>query len=202
AIRGRFGAGFPLAVKLAPGVAKSDIPADAEAEFVSVRGELKECVLWLGALCRTARRATLLPSGDALGGDPRAPAVAAERVGEVLYDPDPAVTRAGLVPDLAERLGAEATDFEVQLLTAREHVPTPFATAFRVEHAGPYHLGRLREHLRARNVGRVTVVKRGSPADADEVLKNLKLDGPNHRTLVLTRVGGAHTAVVCERLPR
>lgn len=201
AIRGRFRADFPLAVKVAPGVAKSDLPADAEAEFVSLRGELKECLLWFGAFRGSARCATVLPSGESLAGDAEAGSVAlAERVGPVLYDPDPAVTRAGLVYRLAERLGAEGTDFEVQLLTSAEHVATPFATAFRVEHAIPFHAKHLRDYLRERQVGRVTLVKRGSPADADEVLKGLKLKGPNHRTVLLTRVGGVHTAVVCERL--
>lgn len=198
AIRGRFGAAFPLAVKVAPGVAKSDIPTDAEAEFVSVRGELKECVLWFGPLRGAARRATLLPSGDTLtaNGEP-APVPLAEQVGAVLYDPDPAVTRAGLVAELADRLGAEAIDFEVQLLTSDVHTQTPFATAFRVELAAPFHLKNLRDYLRERQVGRVTLIKRGSPADADDVMKKLKLDGPNHRTLLLTRVAGAHTAIVC-----
>ncbi|HEY1187580.1 MAG TPA: hypothetical protein VGE74_07970, partial [Gemmata sp.] len=201
ALRGRFGATFPLAVKVAPGLAQPDLPPGAEAEFVSLRGELKECVLWFGPLRGTPRRATVLPSGDALtgNGEPGA-APLAERIGAVLYDPDPAVTRAGLVPLLAEQLGAAVIDFEVQLLSAGAHTPTPFATAFGVEQALPFHPKHLRDYLRARAVGRITVIKRGSPADAPGVVKALKLDGPNHRTVVLTRAGGAHTAIVCERL--
>jgi SAM-dependent methyltransferase len=126
ALRARFGADFPLAVKVAPGVARADLPADAEAEFVSLRGELKECTLLFGPLRTAARRATVLPSGDALTGTgDEAPAPLADGVGAVLYDPDPAVARAGLVPLLAEQLGADAIDFEVQLLTADSHTPTP-----------------------------------------------------------------------------
>ncbi len=200
ALRGRLAPGFPLAVKIAPGVAKSDLPADAEAEFVSLRGEMKECVLWFGALRTTARRATLLPSGDTLAAEVPRDSHALAPVGAVVYDPDAAVTRAGLVHDLAARIGAEAIDFEVQLLTSDRHTPTVFATAFRVEHAAPFHLKNLRDYLRERRIGRVTLVKRGSPADADDVMRKLKLDGPNHRTLLLTRAGGDHTVIVCERL--
>ncbi|MBP3954724.1 hypothetical protein J8F10_05425 [Gemmata sp. G18] len=201
ALRARFPAGFPLAVKIAPGVAKSDLPSDAEAEFVSLRGELKECVLWFGPLRGAARRATLLPSGDTLSAEtPSDSLPLAEKVGAVVYDPDSAVTRAGLVRELAERIGADPIDFEVQLLTSDQHTATPFATAFAVEHAVPFHPKQLRDYLREHGIGRVTLIKRGSPADADEVLKKLKLDGPNHRTLLLTRVAGTHTAVVCERL--
>lgn len=200
ALRARFAPSFPLAVKIAPGVAKSDLPADAEAEFVSLRGELKECVLWFGTLRTTARRATVLPSGDTLAAEAPREATALAPVSALVYDPDPAVTRAGLVGDLAERIGAAAIDFEVQLLTSDELTPTPFATAFRVEHAAPFHLAKLRDYLRERRVGRVTLIKRGSPADADEVTKKLKLDGPHHRTLLLTRAAGEHTAIVCERV--
>lgn len=200
ALRARFGSSFPLAVKVAPGIAKSDIPGAAEAEFVSLRGELKECVLWFGPFRGAARRATVLPSGETLSGEGEAVTPLAERVKETLYDPDPAVARAGLVPLLAERLSAEATDYEVQLLTTDTHTPTAFATAYRVEHAAPFHPKHLRDYLRERQIGRVTVINRGSPADPTEVVKKLKLDGPNHRALLLTRVGGAHTAIVCERL--
>ncbi len=199
-LRDRFAPRFPLAVKIAPGVARSDIPANAESEFISLRGEMKECVLWFGPLRGTARRATLLPSCDTLAAEVPRDSAALVPVGAVVYDPDAAVTRAGLVHDLAERIGAEPIDFEVQLLTSKQHAPTPFATVFRVEHAAPFHAKHLRDYLREHRVGRVTLIKRGSPADADVVLKKLKLDGPNHRTLLLTRAGGVHTAIVCERL--
>ncbi len=54
-------------VKVAPGLPHSHVPAGSEAEWVSDGGEVKEAVLWLGALAGpTARRATLLPSGAAL----------------------------------------------------------------------------------------------------------------------------------------
>ncbi|MBY0514886.1 MAG: hypothetical protein K2P78_13345, partial [Gemmataceae bacterium] len=55
----RFPPGFPLAAKIAPGVAWSSLAKwDAEVEFVSAGGELKECVLWFGPLRTVARRAT------------------------------------------------------------------------------------------------------------------------------------------------
>ncbi len=200
ALRARFAPGFPLAVKIAPGVARSDLPPDAEAEFISLRGEMKECVLWFGALRGTSRHATLLPSGDTLAAEVPRDSAPLAPVGAVLYDPGAAVTRAGLVHDLAARIGAEPIDFEVQLLTSEKHTPTAFATAFAVEHAAPFHPKHLRDYLRAHRVGRVTLVKRGSSADADAVLRALKLVGSNHKTLLLTRSGGVHTAIVCERL--
>jgi hypothetical protein len=201
ALRGRFPDGFPLAVKAAPGVPWNDLrDADAEVEFVSLAGELKECVLWFGPLRAAARRATVLPRGDSLSVEAPQEPRPVEPVGAFLYDPDPAVTRAGLVHDLAERLDASPIDDQVQLLTSARHTATPFATAFAVEHAGPFHARLLREYLRERRVGRVTAVKRGSPADSDDLLRKLKLSGPGHRTVFLTRADGQHVLIVCERL--
>lgn len=192
---------FPLGVKIAPGVAQSDIRSlDAEVEFVSLGGELKECVLWFGPLRSAARRATVLPSRRTLFADDLREPRPCAPVGEFLYDPDPAVTRAGLVTDLAERLDAHPIDPQVQLLTSNRHERTPFATAFVVEHSAPYHAKLLRSYLRERHVGCVTIIKRGSPADADDLQRKLKLDGPHQRTLILTRSDGWHAMIVCERL--
>ncbi|QJW99997.1 THUMP-like domain-containing protein [Frigoriglobus tundricola] len=187
-------------MKIAPGVAQADLRAiDAEAEFVSLNGELKECVLWFGAARTAARRATVLPAGETLFADRPQDLGPIAPVGAVLYDPDPAVARAGLVHDLADRLGAGPIDATVHLLTADRHAHTPFATAFAVDHAAPFHAKLLREYLRQRQVGRVTVIKRGSPADADDLVRKLKLDGPHHRTVFLTRADGAHAVIVGRR---
>ncbi len=198
ALRARFPQGFPVAVKVAPGVPWSDLrDTDAEVEFVSLAGELKECVLWFGPLRTEARRATVLPCGDSLVAEsPHEPRPLAP-TGAILYDPDPAVTRAGLVHNLAEQLDASPIDDQVQLLTSSRYAPTSFAAAFCVEHMAPFHARLLRDYLRERRVGHVTVIKRGSPADADDLLRKLKLTGTEQRTIFLTRANGQHVMVVC-----
>jgi hypothetical protein len=203
AILGRFPSGFPLAVKIAPGVSHADLSSvEPEVEFVSLSGELKECVLWFGPFRSTMRRATVLPSADTLATEILADAPAHTSPRAFLYDPDPAVTRAGLVFALALQLDAQPIDAQVQLLTSDRHVQTPFATAFAIEHSAPFHVRLLRDHLRAQQVGRVTVIKRGSPADADDLLRKLRLSGPNNRTVLLTRIDGWHAMIVCERTER
>ena len=103
---------------------------------------------------------------------------------------------------LAERIDASPIDAQVQLLTSQRRLPTPFATAFAVEQAAPFHPKLLRDFLRQRHVGCVTIIKRGSPADADDLLRKLKLDGPNRRTLVLTRAVGAAAKRMIEEVRR
>jgi THUMP domain-like/RNA cap guanine-N2 methyltransferase len=186
-----------LGVKLAPGISRADLAGhDAETEFISVRGELKECVLWFGPLRTTATRATLLPDRHtlvALG--PLPPPSQGPPLGW-LYDPDPAILRAGLVTVLAEQLGARQLDPEIAYLTSDSFRQTPFADCFRIEEALPFQLKRLRERLRVRGVGRLTVKRRGSPLDPDDLVRRLKLSGTESRVLFLTRVEGKPHALI------
>ncbi|MFO0797882.1 MAG: class I SAM-dependent methyltransferase [Gemmataceae bacterium] len=198
ALLARFPAGFPLAAKIAPGVPRDALARfDAEAEFVSAGGELKECVLWFGPLRSVGRRATLLPGPHTLAAEADAEMPYAEPVGEYLFDPDPAVIRADLVGLLAAQLGAAPVEPGVALLTGPKLVASPFAAAYRVEHVAPLDARKLRDYFRAAGVGRVTVLKRAVDADADAFRKGLKLgDGGEHRHVILTRAGGKAVAVV------
>jgi hypothetical protein len=97
-----------VGIKAAPGLPRELVPAGWEAEFVAVGRDLKEALLWSPALATARRRATILPAGDTLTS--AADAVGAEvpvaAPGAFLLDPSPAVTRAGLVEELARELGA------------------------------------------------------------------------------------------------
>jgi hypothetical protein len=197
ALRSRLEPGFPLGVKVAPGVPWDDLRAhDAEAEFISVAGELKECVLWFGPLKSAGRRATVLPLAASLTAD--APADPADPGAPLayLYDPDPAVVRAGLVADLARGLAARPVDAEIAYLTSDRYIPTPFARCYGVEEAMPFHARQLGDRLRSMKVGLVTLTKRGSAVDVDELRRKWKLSGPEARTVILTRVLGRPFALI------
>lgn len=191
----------PLGVKVAPGVPIEELTdRDAEAEFISLEGELKECVLWFGPLRRAVRRATLLPGGDTLAtvGPIDKPDVAPVKT--YLLDPDPAVIRSGLLGEVARQCEATLLDAEIAYLSTDQVPSSPFARAYRIEATLPFHLRRLREALRERQVGRVTALKRGSPIRPEELMRQLKLSGDEHRVVVLTRVQGRPVALIGESL--
>jgi hypothetical protein len=197
AIRGRFAADFPLAVKVAPGVSWDHIASlPAEAEFVSVHGELKECVLWFGPMRTMARRATLLPSGTTLASEEAAEAPALSDAQDYVFDADAAIVRSGLAGLLARDLGLAALDPIVALYTGREAIASPWLKTYSLELADRFHATRLRDHLRAHSVGRVTIIKRGSQLDADQLLKKLKLEGSNHRVVILAKLLGQEWTIV------
>ncbi|MBP7691282.1 MAG: hypothetical protein KA764_05170 [Anaerolineales bacterium] len=191
-----------LGVKISPGVDLAELdaslaapagrrPAAWELEFISVHGDLKEAVLWFGPLRTAPRRATLLPGPHTLTAEAREPAPELAAPQQYLYEPDPAILRAGLVTTLAAQLGARQIDPEIAYLTADTLTPTPFARAFALDDALPFQLKRLRAYLRARQVGTVTVKKRGSPLEPETLIRQLKLSGPESRLLFLTHVAGA-----------
>jgi hypothetical protein len=193
-----YGAGAGLCVKISPGVRWEEIEREpCEVEFVSFEGELREAVLWYGPLRSDSRRATILPAGVTItereeSSDALSPPRAA------LYEPDSSILRAGLVRQLAARLGAARIDPEIAYLTADEIVPTPWARAYRIEEAMPFGLKRLREWLRARGVGRVTVKKRGSPLEPEALQRQLRLRGEASRILFLTKVDGKPYVLIAE----
>ncbi|OKI68988.1 THUMP-like domain-containing protein [Micromonospora sp. CB01531] len=200
-------------VKVAPGLDHALIPAGAEAEWVSVAGDLVEAALWCGELAEVPRRATVLKEGPPLNasgsgaapchqltgtGDAEAPVGAVRRY---VYDPDPAVVRAHLVAELAAELPATLADPSIAYLYADAPVATPFARCLEVTDVLPFSLKRLRALLRERQVGRVEILKRGSALEPEQLRRDLKLAGKAAASLMLTRVGGAPTVLICQPVP-
>jgi SAM-dependent methyltransferase len=186
-----------LAVKVAPGIADADLAAlPGEVEFVAEGNELKEAVLWFGEVAGEGRRATVLPEGASLSApsDPPAPLAPA---GRVLYEPSPAVIRAHLIGTLAAMLGAWQIDASIAYLSADTARETPFARAWSVEAVLPFSVDGVRRHLRALDVGRVTVKKRGSPLEPEAFARMLRLRGRHERTVVLTRQLEKPVALIC-----
>ncbi len=201
AILGRFPTHFPIGVKIAPGVDRDALARlDAEAEFISFQGEMKECLLWFGPLRTTTRRATVLPSGQSLNADEPSPELPLAEVQEYVYDPASAVVRADLAGFLAEQHELLPVDHTVALFTGSQVVESPLLTGYQVHYSDRFHVGRLRDHLRLNGVGRITIVKRGSMIDAEQWLKKLKLEGSEHRFVLLTRVAGEQAMIVGQRL--
>jgi hypothetical protein len=196
-----------LAVKLSPGVDLAELPgSDVELEFVSLDGELKEAGLWCGPLAQIRRRATVLRTDDdghtqayTLASDlPTSPSSFILHPSSFLYEPDPAVIRAGLVTELAGQIGAAQIDPQIAYLTSADLAVTPFARAWPVLVWQPFGLKRLRASLRELGAGPVTVKKRGSPIDTDALARQLSGDGPRPLVVALTQHHGRPIMIICD----
>ncbi|HEY3502217.1 MAG TPA: class I SAM-dependent methyltransferase [Actinocatenispora sp.] len=190
-------------LKLGPGIDHALLPPGAEAEWVSVRGEVVEAALWCGPLARVPRRATVLDGAEAaeLTGDGTREATVGPVRGYV-YDPDGTVLRTHLLAELADEMDATIADPTIGYLYTDEPVPTPFARGYAVDEVLPFSVKRLRAALRSRGVGVVTIKKRGVGIDPDALRRTLKPAGDATATVVVTRVAGAPTALLCTPLGR
>ncbi|WP_409470187.1 THUMP-like domain-containing protein [Streptomyces sp. HC307] len=181
------------ALKVAPGIPHEAVPDTAEAEWISDGGDVKEAVLWFGTEPGLVR-ATLLPGPRTLRsrGLPDPPV---RPVGRFLYEPDGAVIRAHLVAEVADELGGGLIDETIAYVTADEARATPYASAYEITDQLPFNVKKLKALLREREVGILTVKKRGSAVAPEELRKKVKPHGPGAATVFLTRVAG-HPAML------
>ncbi|MEU8383787.1 class I SAM-dependent methyltransferase [Streptosporangium sp. NPDC048865] len=185
-------------LKVAPGIPYEFVPEGAEAEWVSYKGDVKEAVIWCGALAGgTGRRATILPSGDTMTPDPSLGAPATGPAGRYIYEPDGAAIRAHLVAEIAASVGGHLLDPQIAYITGDVAAPTPWAARYEVHETLPFSLKRLRAALRERGAGNVTIKKRGSAVDVDRLRKELRLSGGESAVVILTRIGDRPFAFVC-----
>jgi THUMP domain-like/RNA cap guanine-N2 methyltransferase len=210
-----------VCVKAAPGLPADLIPAGWEAEFIADGRDLKEAVLWSPALATAPvagsggpRRALVLSGSGAHAlvacpGDP----VPVTEPGEYLLDPNPAVTRAGLVEDLARSLSRGSggdgdgdgggdgdvakIDHQIAFLTLNRPVQTPFARTLRVLDSAPWNEKRFARRLRELGIGAADIRRRGLAGDVDQIHRRLKLAGPNRATIVITRVNDKPWGLIC-----
>ncbi|MGO4471760.1 SAM-dependent methyltransferase [Arthrobacter sp. M-10] len=205
--------GKSVGVKMGPGMPHESVPAGCEAQWVSVGGDVTEVTLWFNDVARPGiRRAALvlgpqgaaeITSGEDFDGGP------VPNVGPVegyLYEPDGAVIRAGLVADVALRLGGHLVDQHIAYICAPELVETPFARAYKVLEVMPLNVKALKAWVKANGVGVLDIKKRGTSVTPEELRKQLlpagkgsaKGRGNKTATLVLTRIGEEKVAVVVE----
>lgn len=189
----------PLMVKLSPGVDVSQLAEyGGGVEFISVAGDLKECVLRLNSGV-VGMSATLLRDDSALHWrrDDPTPEVGLSSPLAWLLEPDPAIIRAGLVEDVAVHFNAFMLDSTIAYLTADDAPRSPWVRGWPVLDWMPFHVKSLRAYLRQHDVGQVTVKKRGSPVTPEALIPQLKLKGAQERVLVLTRCREQPVVLIC-----
>lgn len=190
-----------LAVKLSPGLELGQVAGyGGGIEFISVDGQLKEAILWVGAGW-TGRKATLLRGSGVWswvrGAEPE---ITIDQPRMWLVEPDPALIRAGLVADVAVHFGGALLDESIAYFTTTERPQPPWVRSWRVRDWMPFHLKKLRAYLRQRHIGRVTVKKRGSAIVPETLVTQLKLKGDEVAIIVLTRLRGAPIVLICDAM--
>lgn len=201
--------GLAVGVKMGPGIPHEAVPETAEAQWISINGDVVEAGLYFNQLARPGvRRAALVigKNGNAelTSTEKYQPAAQDAELGPIggyLYEPDGAVIRAGLVADLARSMGAHMLDEHIAYLSSADHIETPFARSYKVLEVKPFNVKTLKAWVKANRIGVLDIKKRGISATPEELRRQLLTGsgkGPNKATLILTRIGEDRVAVVVE----
>ncbi|WP_343318376.1 class I SAM-dependent methyltransferase [Arthrobacter sp. TMP15] len=208
--------GLAVGVKMGPGIPHDAIPDTAEAQWISINGEVVEAGLYFNQLARpNIRRAALVIGKNVTGASGSAELTSPQKyepseqnallgpVSGYLHEPDGAVIRAGLVADLARSIGAHLLDEHIAYLSSDAPIQTPFARSYKVLEVKPFNVKALKAWVKTNRIGVLDIKKRGISTTPEELRRQLLTGsgkGPNKATLVLTRIGEERVAIVVEPL--
>lgn len=208
-----------LGVKVMPSVDDDEIPPGCGVEFISHDGTCKEAVLWFGPLSGPGRWASVhTPAGQIPGEQSpdewtrivsggAGPPVGPLAEGMMLYEPDPAVIRAGAFAELCARLNAHLFAPDIAYLVSAGDVNAaddphtdPLVQRFLIQEIHPFSLKRLQERLTARQIGQVELKKRGAPFAPESLRGRLKpTSGGAAATVIFTRRGDERLMIIAQR---
>jgi len=189
------------AIKLGPACNFMGQFPNSEIELISLNGECKEATVWFGELAGNEQfRATVLPAGASIAGNPMDAFAPVAELQNFIYDPDPAVVRSGLVNQVAEDFGFSRLDPEEEYLTSETLIESPFARGFEVLAELPNQSRTIRQYFRDQNFGQVEIKCRRIPTNVEAVRRKLSLKGSEPAVLIFARIDGKAKAVICRRI--
>jgi hypothetical protein len=195
----------PTGIKLGPGHPHEAIAQDAEAQWLSIDGDLVELALWFGEVKRpkVARAATVVNSTgrhEIVSETFESELAEVSTLKQFIYEPDNAVVRSHLIADLAREVGATLISREIAYLSSDEPIDSPMMRGFRVIDEMAFDRKKLKAYLREQNIGTLEIKKRGVDVVPEQLRKEMSLKGEIAATLILTRVGDDHRALIAQPL--
>ena len=193
----------PTGIKLGPGHPHEAIPEGCEAQWISDHGDLVELTIWFGSLAKpgVARSALLITDGASFelqSSEPNPAHAELREIGEYIYEPDNAVVRSHLIGVLADSLHLGLIAPDIAYLTGDSLLESPWLRGFRVLETMAFDRKKLKARLQELGIGILEIKKRGSDVVPEVLRKELQLKGKRAATLIVTRVGDSHRALICE----
>ena len=201
-----------VVIKAAPGLDHDDIAPAWAAEWVSLDRQLRAAVLWSPDLAGETgdgaggRRATVIAGTEVttLLAEPEVPRPPVREPGSWVVDPDPAVTRAGAVADLAAALDGWLIDDRIGFVCTASEVATPLGRMLRVAASLPWSVRAVAAELVRLDAGDLQIRRRGLAGDVTALHRRLQ---PRNRrggprvTLLMTRHRDRPWALLCTDPP-
>ena len=189
-----------IAVKLSPAIdyIRLNLPIDSTLEFVSENGTLKEILLCMGDLAteNCERKAVLLPTNLTLQNSNAK--IKITEIQKYLFEPDPAIIRAGLVQEMGNKIGYNLIDSKLALLTGSHILQSEFGKVFEVEEIMKFDLKKVRKYVRENKIGELIIKTRGFPESVERFRKKIKLKGKKSVVMFILRKGDDHIIVFAQ----
>ncbi|MBT4575558.1 MAG: hypothetical protein HOB92_03730, partial [Candidatus Cloacimonetes bacterium] len=189
-----------IAVKLSPAIdyKRLNIPSNSTLEFVSENGTLKEILLCMGTLSpeNCERKAVLLPSELILKNSNVK--IEIVEIQKYLFEPDPAIIRAGLVQELGSKIDYKLIDKKLALLTGSQISNTDFGKLYIVKQIIKYDIKQVRKYIRENEIGELIIKTRGFPESVEQFRKKIKLKGKSSVIMFILRKGDDHIIIFAQ----
>ena len=193
----------PTGIKLGPGHDHRQIPDDAEAQWVSIDGDLVELGLWFGSVKKegVARSALLVDTDghhEITSSESNSPNAPLGELGKYVYEPDNALIRSRLISDFAKPMGLKIISPEIAYLTSDEKMTSPWVRGFEIIDNLVFDRKQLKAYVKKNEIGILEIKKRGSDISPEDLRRELAPKGEGAATLIVTRVGDAHRVLVTQ----
>jgi hypothetical protein len=193
----------PTGIKLGPGHDHRQIPDDAEAQWVSIDGDLVELGLWFGSVKKEGvARSALLVDADGhheiTSSESNSPNAPLGELGQYVYEPDNALIRSRLISDFAKPMGLKIISPEIAYLTSDEKMTSPWVRGFEIIDNLVFDRKQLKAYVKKNEIGILEIKKRGSDISPEDLRRELAPKGEGAATLIVTRVGDAHRVLVTQ----
>ena len=189
----------PSGIKLGPGHPHNQIPQEAEAQWVSVEGDLVELSLWFNETKRQdVTKSALLITKDGkheLKTNQKEEPAPTGELGQYIHEPDNSVIRSHLINLLAEQTNTHTIDPQIAYLTGNDNITSPWLKSYKIEQVLPFDRKQLKAYIKQNEIGTLEIKKRGADITPEELRKELAPKGKNKATLIVTRIGDAHRAI-------
>lgn len=194
-----------LAFHAPPQMPPERIGFDCEYEYMSLNGQLNRLTLYFGDLKKCERSAFVLPANVYLPSS-NVPDIETAQLGEYVYEPEPAVLKAGLLGELAGAISdaGESVYFyngnkKRTLLTSKNLIDSSFfKDKYRVFGKTGKDIPQIKAVLTAANAGKVVLRFEVPPDEYWNVRNELENGLTGNKNVHLFRFGDE--VLVCEKI--
>ncbi len=199
--------GKMLLVKASPALdpteAARQLPGLYEYRVVSVDGEVKEVLLFVGRSSDTkfTRTATIIrgdettyysDTGNRAGvWDDGSPAY--------FFEPDPAIIRAGLVSDISHRFELHHVHAGSVYLVGNQVIKGFPGRSFKIDHLLPANYRSVSAWCKEHGIAKANIARREFPENTDTIRKKLKLKDGGETYLFFTKWQGGFACIACSK---